>query len=253
MPTIDLNADVGESRGDDEALMPSISSANVACGFHAGDPTVIRQTLRLAARHGVAVGAHPGFQDREGFGRRATAIAADEVEDLVLYQVSALHGMARAEGLRLAHVKPHGALYNMAARDSGLARAIARAVARLDRSIVLVGLGGSAFAGAAGAEGLRFAAEAFADRAYEPDGSLRSRDEYDALITDSRLVLARVMRMVTERTVVAIDGSDLPIEADTICIHGDTPGAADLARALRRTLTERGITVAAPTPATPPS
>jgi UPF0271 protein len=236
MPTIDLNADVGESRGDDEALMPSISSANVACGCHAGDPTVIRRTLRLAARHGVAVGAHPGLQDREGFGRREVAIAADE-----------------AEGLRLAHVKPHGALYNMAARDTGLARAIARAVARLDRSIVLVGLAGSAFAGAAGAEGLPFAAEAFADRAYEPDGSLRSRHEPDALITDGRLVLARVMRMVTERTVVAIDGSDLPIEADTICIHGDTPGAADLARALRRGLTDRGITVAPPTPATSPS
>ena len=209
--------------------------------------------MRLAACHGVAVGAHPGLADREGFGRRELSVSADEVEDLVLYQVSALYGMVKAEGLSLAHVKPHGALYNMAARDAGLARAIARAVAGLDRAIVLVGLAGSAFSDAAREAGLSFAAEAFADRAYEPDGSLRSRNEPDALITDARLVLARVMRIVTERSVVAVDGTDLPIEAQTICIHGDTPGAADLARGLRRGLADRGIAVAPPKPTASPS
>jgi UPF0271 protein len=253
MPTIDLNADVGESRGDDEALIPSITSANVACGFHAGNPAVIRTTVRLAVQHGVAVGAHPGLADLEGFGRREQRVSASVAEDLVLYQVSALYGIAKAEGVALAHVKPHGALYNMAARDAGLARAIARAVALVDRSLILVGLAGSAFAAAARDEGLTFAGEGFADRAYEPDGSLRSRDQPDALITDARLVFARVMRMVTERAVVAVDGSDLSIDVQTICIHGDTPGAADLARGLRRSLADRGITVAPPRPPASPA
>ena len=241
---IDLNADVGESSGGDAALIAAISSANIACGFHAGDPTTIRRTVRLAASHGVAVGAHPGLADRAGFGRDEQPVSPAEVEDLVLYQVSALHGMARAEGVRLVHVKPHGALYNMAARDPSLASAIARAVALVDPLLVLVGLAGSAFADAARATGLAFAAEAFADRAYEADGTLRSRRKSDALITDPRLVLARVVRIVTERSVVTVDGTDLPIAADTICIHGDTPGADVLAGELRRGLEARGIVVA---------
>lgn len=238
---IDLNADLGESfgpwlMGQDEALMPSITSANVACGFHAGDPGVMRRTIALARRHGVAIGAHPGFPDLVGFGRREIRATPTEVEDLVLYQVAALAGVAQAEGLRLQHVKAHGALYNMAARDGALAEAIARAVAALDRSLILFGLPGSELLRAGTAAGLRVAAEVFADRAYEPDGSLASRSKPGSVIHDADVVVARTVRMVCDGEVVATDGNTIALQADTLCLHGDTPGAALLAAKIRRAL-----------------
>ena len=202
--TIDLNSDLGESfgawpMGQDEALMASITSANVACGFHAGDPGVMRRTIALAKHHGVAVGAHPGFPDLVGFGRREMQVTPQEVEDLVLYQVAALAGIAAAQGVRLQHVKAHGALYNQACRDAGLADAIARAVAAFDRSLILLGLPGSALIRAGERAGLRVAAEVFADRAYEPDGSLASRRKPGSVIHDAAQVVARAVRMVRDR------------------------------------------------------
>ena len=247
---VDLNADVGEAFGvyaigHDAALMPCITSANIACGFHAGDPSVMRATARLAREHGVAVGAHPGFPDLVGFGRREIKATPSEVEDFVLYQIAALAGVAAAEGLRLQHVKPHGALFNMAVRDPELAGAIARAVAAFDGSLLLFGLPGSEILTAGRAAGLRVAAEAFADRAYEPDGSLASRRKPGSVIRDPEAVVARAVRMVTNRTVVAIDGSVVPVTAETICVHGDTPGADRLAAKLRAGLEAAGVRVVA--------
>ena len=247
---IDLNCDMGESFGaytigDDDAVMRSITSANVACGFHAGDPSVIRRTLRLAKAHGVAVGAHPGFPDLVGFGRREIKATAAEVEDAVLYQVSALAGMAAAEGLTLQHVKAHGALYNMAVRDAALARAIARAVAQFDRSLILFGLPGSHLLTAGRAEGLPVAAEGFADRAYEPDGALVSRRTPGAVIHDAARVVDRVLRMVRDRVVEVTDGSMLSFDVVTICVHGDTPGAADLVAKVKAGLEAAGVALMA--------
>jgi UPF0271 protein len=247
---IDLNADVGESFGaytigDDEALMRSISSASVAAGFHAGDPTVLRRTIRLAASNGVAVGAHPGFPDLVGFGRRELNVSADDAEHLVLYQIAAVAGVAAADGIKLQHVKPHGALFNMAMQNATLAAAIARAVAAFDKSLVLFGLPGSELLKAARSEGLRAVAEVFADRAYEADGSLRSRAKQGAVIHDSSVVVARALRMVKDRVVEAVDGTIVPLEADTICVHGDTAGAAMLAAHLRTGLEAAGVTVKA--------
>lgn len=247
---VDLNADVGESYGaytigNDAGLMPSITSANVAAGFHGGDPSVLRSTVRLAAAHGVAVGAHPGFPDRAGFGRRELAMSPQQAEDVVLYQVAAVAGVAAAEGVRLRHVKAHGALFNMAARDPALATALARAVAAFDRSLVLFVLPGSEMAAAAREQGLTIAREAFADRAYESDGSLVSRRRAGAVIADLDTVVARAVRMITEGTLVAIDGSRLAIDADTICIHGDTAGADRLAAAVRSGLETAGVAVKA--------
>jgi UPF0271 protein len=248
---IDLNADVGESFGaytigDDAALMPSISSASVAAGFHAGDPSVLRHTIRLAASHGVAVGAHPGFPDLVGFGRRELDVSADDAEHFVLYQIAAVAGVAAADGVALQHVKPHGALFNMAVRNATLAAAIARAVAAFDRSLMLFGLPGSELLKAGRTAGLRVAAEVFADRAYERDGSLRSRSRPDAIITDPSVAVARAVRMVRERVVDAIDGTTVSLEAaDTICVHGDTPGAAVFAARLRAGLEAAGVTVKA--------
>jgi UPF0271 protein len=247
---IDLNSDLGESfgpwpMGQDAALMASITSANIACGFHAGDPGVMRQTIALAKDRGVAVGAHPGFPDLVGFGRREIKAAPAEVEDFVLYQVAALAGMAAAQGLTLQHVKAHGALYNMACKDRPLADAIARAVAALDRSLILFGLPNSDLLRAGEAAGLRVAAEVFADRAYERDGSLVSRSRAGSVIHDPRAVVDRAVRMVKEKEVVTIDGATIALQADTICLHGDTPGAADLAGAIRRGLEEAGIRIEA--------
>ena len=248
---IDLNADVGESFGaytigDDAALMPSISSASVAAGFHAGDPSVLRHTIRLAASHGVAVGAHPGFPDLVGFGRRELNVSADDAEHFVLYQIAAVAGVAAADGVRLQHVKPHGALFNMAVRNAALAAAIARAVAAFDRSLMLFGLPGSELLKAGRAAGLRVAAEVFADRAYEPDGSLRSRTRPDAVFADPSVVVARAVRMMRERVVDAVDGTRVALEAvDTICVHGDTPGAAVFAARLRAGLEAAGVTIKA--------
>jgi UPF0271 protein len=248
---IDLNSDLGESfgpwaMGDDAALMPSLTSANVACGFHAGDPGTMRQTLALAQAHGVSVGAHPGFQDLVGFGRREMHTTPQEVEDLVLYQVAALAGMAASRGMQLAHVKAHGALYNMACRDRALAQAIARAVAAVDPSLVLFGLPGSALLEEGARAGLAVAAEAFADRAYNADGSLTSRRVQGSVLTDPDLVVTRALRMIADGEVIAIDGSVVRLRAETLCVHGDTPGAPHLVRHLRTALEAAGITVTPP-------
>ena len=250
MLRIDLNADVGESfgiysLGADAALMRSITSASIAAGFHAGDPSVLRRTIILAKSHGVAVGAHPGFPDLVGFGRRELQVSPAEAEDFVLYQIAAVAGVAAAEGVKLQHVKPHGALFYMAVRDPVLAAAIARAVAAFDRSLILFGLAGSEIISAGRAAGLRVAAEVFADRAYEPDGSLTPRSRPGSVIHDPGAVAARAVRMITERVAAAIDGTIVPVDADTICVHGDTPGAAELAADLRARLEAAGVTVAA--------
>jgi UPF0271 protein len=230
---VDLNADVGESCGQDAALMRAITSANVACGFHAGDPGVMRDTLLLAREHGVAVGAHPGFPDREGFGRRDLHLTPRQVEDIVVYQIGAIAAIAAASGVRLQHVKPHGALFNIAVRDRSIADAIARAMAAVDRSLILFGLSESELTAAGEAAGLRTAREAFADRAYRADGTLVPRTEPGAVIDDPAEVLARVVAMASHPRV------------DTICVHGDTPGAADLAARIRATLVAAGIDVKA--------
>jgi len=247
---VDLNADVGESYGayvlgDDEALFASLTSASIAAGFHAGDPRVLRRTVRLARRHGVSIGAHPGFPDLAGFGRREMHLSPDDAEDLVLYQIAAVAGVAQSEGVRLQHVKPHGALYNMAAADSVLAAAIARAVRAFDTSLILFGLPGSALLEAGRAAGLRVAAEAFADRAYQQDGTLAPRSMSGSVIAEPGAVVSRALRMLVEGVVTAIDGTSVPIAADTLCIHGDTPGAGRLAASLRSGLEAAGITVAA--------
>ena len=244
---VDLNADVGEVRtgtvGQDPVLMQHITSANVACGFHAGDPASMRATVELARDHGVAVGAHPGFPDAEGFGRRELQFSPRDVEDFVAFQVGALAAIAAAEGVRLQHVKPHGALFNMAARDAALADAIARAAAVIDRSLILFGLPGSELIAAAARAGLRSAAEGFADRAYQPDGALVPRERAGAVIHDPALVVRRAVRMICEHTVEAIDGTSVPLVVDTMCVHGDTPGAAGLATRIRAALTDAGVAV----------
>jgi 5-oxoprolinase (ATP-hydrolysing) subunit A len=247
---IDINSDTGESFGaykigHDAGLFTSITSANVAAGFHAGDPSVLRDTIRLAKKHGVAVGAHPGFPDLVGFGRRELNVTVREAEDMVLYQVAAVAGVAAAEGVALQHVKPHGALFNMAVRNRELSDAIARGIAAFDKGLILFGLPGSEILNAGRAAGLRVAAEVFADRAYEPDGSLASRRKPGSVIHDPAAVVARAVRMVQERNVVAIDGSVVTLEADTMCVHGDTPGSDDLAAKIRAGFEAAGITVKA--------
>lgn len=247
---IDLNSDVGESfgpwrMGEDAALMPAITSANVACGFHAGDPSVMRETVALARAAGVAVGAHPGFPDLGGFGRREMRCSPREIEDLVVYQVAALAGVAAAQGVALQHVKAHGALYNMACRDRGLADAVARATAAVDARLILFGLPGSELLMAGRRAGLRVAAEGFADRAYEPDGSLVARAKAGSVIHDEPSVVRRAVRMARDRKVTTIEGGEIALDVDTLCLHGDTPGAAALAAAIRRGLEQEGVRVAA--------
>jgi UPF0271 protein len=233
---IDLNADVGESfgpwsLGEDETLIPLVTSVNIACGFHAGDPATIERTVGLAVGAGVAIGAHPGYADLAGFGRRDIVIPPAELEADVLYQVAAVAGFARAAGSELRHVKPHGALYNRAARDPAVAEAIARAVRRVSGHLVLVGLAGSVSLDAGRAEGLRVAAEAFADRAYEPDGSLRSRHEPDAVLDNPAACARQALALAR----------DPRLRPDTICIHGDRAGATFRATAVRATLEEAGF------------
>lgn len=247
---IDINSDLGESFGaytigHDAGLMKSITSANVAAGFHAGDPSVLRETIRLAKASGVAVGAHPGFPDLVGFGRRELNVTPKEAEDFILYQIAAVAGVAAAEGVKVQHVKPHGALFNMAVRNAELAAAIAKAVGAFDRSLILFGLPGSQILNAGRAAGLRVAAEVFADRAYEADGSLASRRKPGSVIHDAAIVVARAIRMVKDRTVIAIDGTTVRLEADTMCVHGDTPGSDDLALKIREGLEAAGVTVKA--------
>ena len=251
MTTIDLNSDLGESfgrwtLGSDAELMKAITSANVACGYHAGDPGVMRQTVRLARDAGVAAGAHPGLPDLAGFGRRNMAVTAGEVEDMVLYQVGALAAIAAAEGVRLQHVKPHGALYNMAVKDRALADAIARAIRSLDATLVLFALPGTELEKAGLAAGLRVAREGFADRAYDVDGSLTPRTRPGAVIHTPEEVIGRAVRMARDGVVRATNGSDIPMRVDTICTHGDTLSSHELTRQLRAALEADGITVAAP-------
>jgi UPF0271 protein len=249
MASIDLNCDMGEGygtwkMGDDERIAPLVSSMNVACGFHASDPATMRRTVRLAKRHGVALGAHPSFPDRVGFGRRLVAATPDEVRDDVTYQIGALWAFCRAEGVPLRHVKAHGALYNAAAGDEALAAAICEAVKGVDPELHVVGLAGSAMADVARRLGVRWIGEAFADRAYTRQGTLVSRREKGAVLHDPERIAERVARIARERRVDAIDGGDVTIDAGTICVHGDTPGAADIAAAIRARLEREGIAIA---------
>ncbi|GAB4252751.1 LamB/YcsF family protein [Deferrisoma sp.] len=245
---IDLNADMGESfgayrKGDDEQLMEVVTSANIACGFHAGDPHVMRRTVALCADRGVAPGAHPGYPDLLGFGRRGIEAAPEEVYDWVLYQVGALEGFARARGLRLQHVKPHGALYNRAAVDAELAAAVAEAVRDAGSGLILLALAGSELERAGRGAGLRVAREAFLDRAYRADGTLVPRSVPGSVLQDPEEVTRRAVRMCLERRVHTLDGEDIPIEADSFCIHGDSPGAAEFARRVRTALEAAGVRV----------
>lgn len=245
-PAIDLNCDAGEAfgpwpMGDDDALIPLMTSVNVACGAHAGDPLVMRRTVALAARHGVAVGAHPGYPDLQGFGRRPLALPPDEVEAWLLAQIGALAGIARGVGVALQHVKPHGALYNTAADDAALAGAIARAVRGFDPALVLVARAGSLQVEVARSLGLRVAEEAFADRGYDANGRLLARGSEAALLTDADAAAARAVRLVRAGGLPAVDGSWLALRPQTLCVHSDTPGAATTAAAVRAALLAAGV------------
>lgn len=250
MRRIDLNCDLGESygawtMGDDDAVLAHVSSANIACGFHAGDPDTMRRTVRLAAAHGVAIGAHPSLPDLPGFGRREIAISSDEAYALTLYQIGALAAFAKSSGTRLHHVKPHGALYNMAARDPALAAAIAAAVAEFDTTLILVGLAGSALPDAGRAAGLTVAAEAFCDRRYRSDGGLTPRREAGSVIHEVDAAVAQGLSIALKGEAFTADGSRVAIAADTLCIHGDKPDAAAFAHRLRAALVDAGIAVRA--------
>jgi UPF0271 protein len=236
MPRLDLNCDLGEGAGHEAELMPLITSANIACGAHAGDEATMRATVELAMKQGVAIGAHPGFADRENFGRREIALPPAALQELVTTQIAAL---ARLGPLR--HVKPHGALYNLAARDPAVAATVAGAVRAAEASLILFALAGSELVRAGRAAGLRVAEEVFADRTYQRDGSLTPRSRPDALITDEAVAAAQVLRMVREGVVRATDGTDVAIKADTVCVHGDGAHAVAFARRLKAELTKAGI------------
>ena len=240
---IDLNADVGEGM-DDAALLPLLSSANVACGLHAGSPAIMDRTVALALSMRVRVGAHPGYPDRENFGRTDLRLPDDEVRALVLYQVGALDAFVRAHGGALLHVKAHGALYNRAARDAHLARAVAEGVRAYRADLILVGLAGSLQLEAARAAGLRAAGEAFADRRYLPDGSLLPRSQPGAVLHDPTEAAEQALRIVRDGQAIAADGSRVRIDAQTLCLHGDTEGAPLIARAVRERLEAAGVTIA---------
>ncbi|ALI98704.1 5-oxoprolinase subunit PxpA [Rufibacter tibetensis] len=248
--TVDLNCDLGESfgaykMGNDEVILPLVTSANIACGFHAGDPSVMKKTVRLALQQGVALGAHPGFQDLVGFGRRDMAVSPEEAFDLTVYQIGALSGFIKAEGGVLHHVKPHGALYNMAAVNPALAEAIAEAVYKVNPEVVLYGLAASALVHAGEKLGLKTAHEVFADRTYQQDGTLTSRRLPNALITNQDEAVQQVVRMVKEGKVRSQQGIDVAIKADTVCIHGDGAHAVEFAQLIRQVLTQKNITLQA--------
>lgn len=250
MQRIDLNADLGEgfgvyALGDDDALLACITSANIACGFHAGDPATMARTAAVAGGLGVALGAHPGLPDLAGFGRREMAVPPADVRNLVAYQIGALAAFAARGGRRLQHVKPHGALYAMAEREQAVADAITQAVRDFDWGLILVGQSGGRLAGAGQAMGLRVAHEVFADRAYLPDGTLMPRSQAGAVLHDPAAIAARAVRLAREGVVLAADGARLMLVADTLCLHGDTPGAAALARAVRDALESEGVIVRA--------
>lgn len=243
---LDLNADLGEGAGHDEELLDLVSSANIATGFHAGDAESMRAALEAARSRGVAVGAHPSLFDRENFGRKEMNVGAGEVLEAVSYQLGVFQAVAEAAGVRPAHVKPHGALYHMAARRRDLAEAVARAVKAADSGLFLFALPGSELAAAGEAEGLRVVSEFFADRNYLRDGSLVPRTEPEALLHDPAAAAARVLRLLTEGRVRAIDHVDVEVRAGTICVHGDTPGAVEFARALRVALEKEHVRIQSP-------
>lgn len=249
MSKIDLNCDMGESygawkMGADAEVMPYISSANIACGFHGGDPATIRKTVRLAVDHGVAIGAHPSLPDLQGFGRRVMKISPQDMYDLVVYQAGAVEGFARAAGSRLHHVKCHGALYNMAANDEGLSEAMVRAARDLD--VMLYVLSNSKNFEVARKAKIRVAGEVFADRGYADDGTLAPRDLPGGMIEDANEAVSRALAMIEQGHVIALSGKRVPVSADTLCLHGDQPGAVAFAKAIRKAFAEKGITVASP-------
>ncbi|ANF31537.1 hypothetical protein A0130_07500 [Leifsonia xyli] len=246
--SIDLNSDLGESfgawsMGDDAALLRLVSSANVACGFHAGDASTMLATCREAAADGVTVGAHVSYRDLAGFGRRSMDVPPGELRDEVLYQLAALTGLARVAGTAVRYVKPHGALYNRIVHDEAQANAVVDAVVAFDPSLALLGLAGSAVERAAGEAGVRFVREAFVDRGYRADGTLVPRTEPGALLSDADAIADRAVRMVTDGRVTAVDGTELDVAVDSLCVHGDTPGAVAMARAVREALAASAVAV----------
>ncbi len=246
--TIDLNCDMGESfgawtMGHDAQVLPHVTSANIACGFHAGDPAIMRQTVCAALKHGVALGAHPSLPDIAGFGRRNISISPQEAYDIVVVQIGALAAVAASQGARLHHVKAHGALYNMASKDKALAAAIAQAVHDVDPSLILYALAASAQVQAGREAGLVVAQEVFADRSYQQDGSLTPRSQPGAMIEDAEVSVRQVLRMVTEGRVATVGGGDIEVSPDTLCIHGDQAGAVDFARKIRLALAQADIEV----------
>ena len=248
MPTIDINSDLGESfgawsMGDDAAMLDVVTSANVACGFHAGDPAGILRTLKAAAAKNVTIGAHVAYPDKVGFGRRNMDLASDELTADVIYQIGALQGLAKAAGTCVRYVKPHGALYNTIAHDRRQALAVIAAIRAIDANLILVALAGSSLIELARNEGLQCIAEAFADRAYTPQGTLVSRREPGAVLHDPKLVAQRMLRLVEDGTIEAIDGSLTRIQADSICVHGDSPAAVEMARELRRVLEQANMSL----------
>ena len=251
MQTIDLNCDMGEAFGNypmpnDDILFDHITSANIACGFHAGDPGVMQYTVNMALKKGVAIGAHPGLPDLQGFGRREMKISANEAYQITLYQIGALHGFVRAAGGTLHHVKAHGALYNMAAKDASLARAIAQAVHDFDPALILYALAGSEMVTAANNLGLKTASEVFADRTYQNDGSLTPRSQSNALITDEQQSIQQVLMMVKQQQVTSVDQETIPLKAETLCLHGDGAHAVEFAQKINQRLKQEGITIKAP-------
>ncbi|GHC96104.1 UPF0271 protein [Pseudorhodoferax aquiterrae] len=247
---IDLNSDLGESlgawtMGDDAAMLSIVSSANVACGFHAGDAAGILQTLRAAAARGVAVGAHVAYPDLAGFGRRNMDVASADLQADVIYQIGALQGLAKVAGTRVRYVKPHGALYNTIAHDRPQAGDVIAAIRAIDPTLVLVALAGAPLVNWAREAGLTVVSEAFADRAYTPEGTLVSRREKGAVLHDAQAVAARMLRLAREGVVEAIDGSSVRVQADSICVHGDSPGAVAMAREVRAVLEQAGVAVQA--------
>ncbi|WP_420231844.1 LamB/YcsF family protein [Pseudomonas sp. ABY48] len=248
MPTIDINSDLGESfgawhMGDDAAMLDVVTSANVACGFHAGDPAGILRTLKAAAAKNVTIGAHVAYPDKVGFGRRNMDVASDELTADVIYQIGALQGLAKAAGTCVRYVKPHGALYNTIAHDRRQALAVIEAIRTIDSNLILVALAGSSLIELARNEGLQCIAEAFADRAYTPQGTLVSRREPGAVLHDPKLVAQRMLRLVEDGSLEAIDGSLTRIQADSICVHGDSPAAVEMARELRRVLEQANMSL----------
>ena len=243
---VDLNADLGEGAGHDDDLLALVTSANIACGFHAGDADTMHKAIVAACANNVAVGAHPSFFDRENFGRKELPATPDEIVEAVTFQLGVFQAIAEAAGVRPNHVKPHGALYNMAVRDAKLAEAIARAIATVDPMLILFAPEGTELARAGEAKQLRIAREVFADRNYLANGSLVSRTRPDALLDDPEEAATRALRMLREGKVKSVDGTDVDVRAETICVHGDTPGAVEFARVLRARLEAEGVTICAP-------